>query len=96
MRLGFRRCHVRVTDDDHGIADLHQPRRGAVHADRPRIGRFFDGVSFEARAVCHIHHLHALERQDVGGSHEVGINADAPLVIELSLGHGRLVQLRLA
>ena len=61
----------------------------------PLFARAFDGVRRQARAVVHIEHVHLLERQDVGGVHQFGIDGDAALVVQVRLRHARAMDLAL-
>ena len=87
--------HPGVGEDDHQVADVGEAGRGAVQADHAAPARAADGVRLEALAVVHVENLHLLVRQDVGPFHEIGVDRDRAFVVEVRLGDGRAMDLRL-
>ena len=65
----------------------------AVELDRAAAGLTLDGVGFQAVAVVDIHHLHALERQDIGGVHEAAVYGNRADVVEVRSSDGGTVNL---
>src|SRR4051794_3122376 len=62
---------LRVADQDHHVARLHEPRGGAVDADHARAPRPGDRVGLETRAVGHVDDVHQLTGQQVRGLEEL-------------------------
>src|SRR5690606_29441620 len=85
-----------VGDDDHDVAFGAQAGGGAVEADVPPAGRAGDDVGFQAAAVVDVDYLHLFEGQDVGQLHQLLIDGDASFIVQVGVGNGGTVDLRLA
>src|SRR5690606_23057739 len=88
--------HQHVGDDDHDVAFGAQAGGGAVEADVPPAGRAGDDVGFQAAAVVDVDYLHLFEGQDVGQLHQLLIDGDASFIVQVGVGNGGTVDLRLA
>jgi hypothetical protein len=84
-----------ISDDDHLVARLHEPRGGPIHRDVTRAARRLDRVGCETSAGIDVEHIDPLARQDAGEVQQVAVDGDRALVIEIGAGHGRPMQLRL-
>src|SRR5688500_1895818 len=87
---------VGVADDDHMVARGTEPCGGAVELDRAAPPISLDDVGLETGAVVHVDDLDLLEGEDVGRVHEVAIERQAALVMEIGAGEDAAVDLGLA
>src|SRR5467141_2114869 len=87
--------HDRVREDDHRVADVRETRGRAVQAYHARAPRAPDGVRVEPLPVVHVQDLHLLVREDIGRVHQLCVDRDRSLVIEIGLGDGGAVDLGL-
>src|SRR5437016_5932639 len=70
-------------------------RRRTVDAYDSASSRTFERVGLEATPARHVPDGDLLMRQDVGGAHQIGIEGDGALVIEVGMGDGGAVDLGL-
>src|SRR5512135_2432864 len=75
------------------VADLAQPRGGAVqHADAGPCPRR-NGVGLEPAPVVDVDHLYEFGRQNAGRTHQAGIKLEAALVLEILVGNDQSLDL---
>lgn len=75
------------------VALLHEVRGGAINSDHAGTALAFDDIRFKSRAICIIHDHYFFPLGDVRLDHEFFINRHRPDVVEVRLGHGRVVDL---
>ena len=90
-RLVVVEVHERGDDDD--VARLVQVRRGTVDADDAALTRPRESVGHEPRAPRDVPEMNGFVRKDSCRVHEVGVNGDAPLVLEVRLRDHRPMDL---
>ncbi len=81
-------------DDDH-VPGLDQVRPGPVHLHHPAAALPGEGVGDQPGAGGHVPDVDLLVRQDVGRVQQVGVDGQAPLVVEFGRGDRGPVDLRL-
>src|SRR5262245_55468620 len=86
---------LHVAADDHQARGLDRMGGGAVHADLARAGLSLDRVGREPAGVGAVVDLDLLVGKDVRRAHQIGVDGDAPLVLDVRLGDGGSVDLRL-
>jgi hypothetical protein len=74
--------HRGVGRDDHLMADLDEPGRGAVDAAGARSARALDEVGGKTAGVVHVVDVDPLERDHSAGVHQVPVQRQAPIVLE--------------
>src|SRR5581483_855284 len=84
---------VGVGDDDYLVARLHETGGGAVEAHLA--GAALDGIGLEPVAVVDVEHGDLLVLPDVGQVHEPAVERDRSDVLQVGVGHGGPVDLRL-
>src|SRR5439155_15683556 len=84
---------LRVRDDDHLVAGVHEASRGTVEDDVAGTAR--DHIRFEAGTVVDVEHVHLLVLSDVGELHQPRVEGDRSDVVEIGAGDGGAVDLRL-
>ena len=73
---------------------VNEVRRRAVDADDARAGVAANRVGLEPRTARHVPDVHSLVGQDIGRFHEVGVDGNRPLVVDVGLRHAGAMDLR--
>jgi hypothetical protein len=81
----FRHLAVGKNNNDITLAD--QPRGSSVQADLPAAGFALYGISRKARTVIDVQDMHLFVGQDVGYLHQVAVNSNAALIVDIEVGN---------
>lgn len=73
-----------VAEDDHDVAFLHQSCGCSIYLHLTGAGLTRDCVGLKAGAVVDIDHVHGLEFEDMGQSHQLGVDGQRAYVIEVA------------
>ena len=92
---GLGGLHLAVADQDHDVAGVHQPGRGAVDAEHAAAALAGDRVGLQPGAVGDVDDVHELAGQQVGGVEQVLVDGDRADVVQVGLGDGGPVDLAL-
>ena len=84
----------RVAGDDHQIALLDQVCRCPVDADLAGSSRPGNGVRRQTGSIGDIQDVHLLVHDDVGRVHQILVDRDAPLVVQIGVSDRGPVNLR--
>src|SRR6185312_6294188 len=87
---------VSVAHDDHRIARRAHPCRRPIQLDDAAPAFTLDHVRLESRARIHIHHLHLLVGLQISRVHQVAVQSQAPLILQIRAGNRCAMDLRLA
>ena len=93
VATGLGLFEVAEGGQDHDVARGHEVGRGTVDADHTRARRADEGVGAEAVAVADVPDVDLLVLEDAGGLHQIGVDGDRTLVVEVGLGDGGTVDL---
>src|SRR6185369_3390694 len=89
QRLGVG--HADEARDDDQVLGRHHAGGRAVDADHAGAGLALDGVGLETAAVVHVPDADGLVGDDVGCFHQLPVDGDAPLVVQVGPGYRRPV-----
>ena len=92
---GLGGVHLAVADEDHDVAGVHQPGRGAVDAEHAAAPLAGDRVGLEPRAVGDVDDVHELAGQQVGRVEQVLVDGHRADVVQVGLGDRGPVDLAL-
>src|SRR5919202_2178856 len=95
VAVELRFVEVRIGDEDHGVAPVHESRGGAVDLHRTRPALAGDGVGLEARAVVDVHDVDLLVLTDVGGLEQLGVDGERAGVVQVAVADRGAVDLGL-
>lgn len=84
-----------VADQDDQIAGVHEVGGCAVDADDTGAALALDDVRLQPGTVVDVDDVHELPGQQIGRFHQLGIDSDRADVVQIGLGHGGPVDLRL-
>src|SRR5690606_24165590 len=87
--------HLREGGEDHEITGLIQVCRCAVDAHGARASRTLERVGAQARPAGHVPDVDLLVGEDLRTIHQIPIDGDAAFVVEVGVGDGGAVDLRL-
>jgi hypothetical protein len=86
---------VPVADDDHPVATMDQMSGGTVETDLTGARRAFDDVGLETSTVVDVDDGDLLELEQIGLPHQVSVDGDRADVVQVRVGDGGAVDLRL-
>ncbi len=83
-----------VGDNDDDVAFRSQSGGGAVEEHRAGTGGGLDDVGDQPLAVVEVEDVNLLAGQEIGGSHQIAIDGDAPLVVQVGARQSGAVNFR--
>src|SRR5690606_33804216 len=86
---------LRVADQDDQVAGPDQVGGRTVDPDHAGATLALDDVRLQPVSVGDVQDVHQLARQQVGGVHQLRVHRDGTDVVEVRLGDGGTVDLRL-
>lgn len=86
---------VGVADENHLVTGGNQASRGSIEAHITSASLSLDHVGLEPGSVGDINYRHLFELDQVGGIHQVPVDRHRADVMQVRVGHGGTVDLRL-